>query len=80
VRHFTAIVAGTSKLEYPGFAAFAYAGAVLWVSTFLFIGYHFGERWEQILRVIEHNLKYASVVAGVLIVAYAAYVLVRRRR
>jgi hypothetical protein len=24
VRHFTAIVAGTSKLEYPGFAAFAY--------------------------------------------------------
>jgi membrane protein DedA with SNARE-associated domain len=80
VRHFTAIVAGTSKLEYPGFAAFAYTGALLWVSTFIFIGYHFGARWEEILGVIEHNLKQASVVAGVLIVAYAAYVYLRRRR
>jgi membrane protein DedA with SNARE-associated domain len=80
VRHFTAIVAGTSKLEYPGFAGFAYSGALLWVSTFLFIGYHFGSRWEEILGVIEHNLKEASVVAGVLIIAYAVYVFARRRR
>jgi len=50
------------------------------VSTFLFIGYHFGPRWEEILRVIEHNLKEASVVAGVLVLAYGAYVLLRRRR
>jgi membrane protein DedA with SNARE-associated domain len=50
------------------------------VSTFLFIGYHFGARWEEILRVIEHNLKEASVVATCLIVAYAVFVYVRRRR
>jgi membrane protein DedA with SNARE-associated domain len=80
VRHFTAIVAGTSGLEYPGFAAFAYAGALAWVSTFVFIGYHFGSRWEEILHVIERNLKEASVAAGVLIVAYAAYVYLRRRQ
>jgi membrane protein DedA with SNARE-associated domain len=80
VRHFTAIVAGTSKLEYHGFAVFAYSGALLWVSTFLFIGYHFGEHWEQILAVVDHNLKYASAAAGVLILAYAGYVLLRRRR
>ncbi len=80
VRHFTAIVAGTSGLEYPGFAAFAYAGAIAWVSTFVFIGYHFGSRWEEILHVIERNLKEASVVGGVLIVAYAAYVYLRRRQ
>jgi membrane protein DedA with SNARE-associated domain len=80
VRHFTAIVAGTSKLEYHGFAVFAYAGALLWVSTFLFIGYHFGPRWEDILNLVEHNLKDASIVGGVLIVAYVAYVVVRRRR
>ena len=80
VRHFTAIVAGTSKLEYPGFAAFAYAGALMWVSTFLFIGYHFGARWEEMLGVIEHHLKQAMVVAGVVIVAYGVYVYARRRR
>ncbi len=80
VRHFTGIVAGTSKLEYHGFAAFAYGGALLWVSTFLYIGYHFGPRWEQILAVIEHNLKQASIVAGVLIVAYVAFEYLRRKR
>ncbi len=80
VRHFTAIVAGTTKLEYPGFAVFAYSGALLWVSTFLFIGYHFGARWEQILGAVEHNLKLASAIAGVLIAAYIAYRFMRRRR
>lgn len=80
VRHFTAIVAGTSRLEYRSFALFAYAGALLWVSTFVSIGYHFGRRWEQILAVVEEHLKLASWIAGVLIVAYLAYVYFRRRR
>ena len=80
VRHFTAIIAGTSKLEYKGFAAYAYAGALLWVSTFLFLGYHFGEQWEQILGLVEHHLKYASAAGGALILAYAAYIYARRKR
>jgi membrane protein DedA with SNARE-associated domain len=80
VRHFTAIVAGTSKLEYRGFAAFAYGGALVWVSAFLFLGYHFGPDWQRIIGTVEHNLKVASVVAGALILAYAAYLLARRRR
>jgi membrane protein DedA with SNARE-associated domain len=80
VRHFTGIVAGTSKLEYRGFAAFAYTGALLWVSTFLFLGYHFGSRWEQMLGLVEHNLKEASIVAGVLILAYAVVMYLRRRK
>ena len=93
VRHFTAIVAGTSKLEYPGFAAFAYTGAL---RADLVADGHIdpnkklrlsitypastGRNFQEILRVIEHNLKQASVVAGVLILAYGVYVLVRRRR
>jgi membrane protein DedA with SNARE-associated domain len=67
-------------LEYHGFAAFAYTGALLWVSTFLFIGYHFGSRWEQILRVFEQNLKEASIVAGVLLLAYGVVMYLRRRK
>ncbi len=63
-----------------GHWAFAYAGALMWVSAFLFIGYHFGPRWEEILRAIEHNLKEASVVGTVLIVAYCVFVYLKRRR
>lgn len=80
VRHFTAIVAGTSKLEYHGFAAFAYGGALLWVSTFLFLGYHFGDQWEDILAVVESHLKYASIAAAGLVLAYIAYWMLRRKR
>jgi membrane protein DedA with SNARE-associated domain len=80
VRHFTAIVAGTSKLEPRSFAAFAYTGALAWVSTFLFIGYHFGKRWPEILALVEHHLKLASAGAGAVLLAYVIYLLVKRQR
>lgn len=82
VRHFTAIVAGTSKLEYRSFSLFAYGGAVAWVSAFLFIGHHFGKRWAEILALVEHHLRLWSIVAGVVIVVYVLghYLYLRRRR
>ena len=73
VRHFTAYAAGMSELEYPPFALFAYGGAAIWVSTFLFIGYHFGPRWPQILSLVEHHLKLASVVIGAILVGYLLF-------
>ncbi len=80
VRHFTAIVAGTSKLESHAFALYAYSGAAVWVSTFLFIGYHFGERWPQMLELVESHLKLASFAAGVAILIYLLFRYVLRKR
>ncbi len=81
VRHFTAIVAGTSKLEYRSFALFAYCGALVWVSTFLFIGHHFGSRWQEMLGLVERHLKVGSIVLGALIAIYLVVrYLLRRRR
>lgn len=80
VRHFTAIVAGTSKLELRSFALFAYSGATLWVSTFLFIGYHFGERWPQILALVERHLKLASMAVGAALVVYAVFRFFTRKK
>ena len=70
VRHFTAIVAGTSGLEYRGFALFAYTGGCVWVSSFLFIGYHFGDNWEKMFHVVQGHLEAAAVVAVILLVGY----------
>jgi membrane protein DedA with SNARE-associated domain len=61
LRHFTAIVAGISKLRFPVFAAYAWSGGILWVTTFLALGYVLGDRWEQIFEVIHHYLLYASI-------------------
>ena len=74
VRHFTALVAGTSALEFRSFALYAYSGAAVWVGTFVFIGYHFGERWRAVLLVVEHNMKIASAL---LLAAGLCYLLFR---
>jgi len=80
VRHFTALVAGTSLLEYREFAKFAYSGALVWISTFLFIGYHFGEHWRTVLELVERHLKIASAIGLALVLLYVAIRFVRRKR
>jgi membrane protein DedA with SNARE-associated domain len=77
VRHFTAIIAGTSMLEYRAFASYAYSGAALWVCTFLTIGYVFGEHWHEVIDTVHRHVKTASIL---LLAAVVAYVLIRRYR
>jgi membrane protein DedA with SNARE-associated domain len=64
VRHFTALIAGSTELAYREFAAFAYPGGVLWVLTFLSIGYFVGDQWSRLERVINYG---ALIAAGVVL-------------
>ncbi len=77
VRHFTALVAGMSEVPYGRFAAFAYAGAALWVGTFLSIGYFVGENWKTVINVVQH---YTVVSLAILVVAGAVVWWIRRKR
>jgi membrane protein DedA with SNARE-associated domain len=61
VRHFSAIVAGTSRLAFPSFMAYAWSGGVLWVTTFLTLGYYLGENWKQLAEAIHQYLLYVSI-------------------
>lgn len=81
VRHFTAIVAGTSGLEFGPFALYAYSGAFVWVSAFLLLGYHFGERWKTAIEIVDQNLKLAAFVAAFVLAVYVVvHYAVRRRK
>lgn len=53
IRHLTGFFAGTSELKYTHFALFAYSGALIWVSTFLLLGYYFGDYVFNILKHLE---------------------------
>jgi membrane protein DedA with SNARE-associated domain len=76
VRHFTALVAGTSQLEYGIFARFAYAGAAIWVSTFLLLGYFVGEHWRAAMSLVHrYTLAFAAVLAAAALLVW----LIRRR-
>ncbi len=76
VRHFSALVAGTTDLPYPAFALFAYLGAALWVAVFLSFGYIFGDRWQQTSASFH---KYALIATGVLILVALIVWFVRRK-
>ncbi len=70
VRHVIAIFAGTSELSMWEFAIFAYSGALIWTTTFLSIGYFFGNHWKRILPVVEHHEVTASIIAAVLLIVF----------
>ena len=70
VRHLTAYAAGISELKPQWFAVFAYAGAVLWTTAFLCLGYFLGEKWEIVLRKIEHHSTVVTIVVACLIAAW----------
>jgi len=67
VRHFTAVVAGSSELEPHVFAMFAYSGGLLWVLTFVSLGFFLGEQWSRIGEKVHGVLLWvtiAVVIAG----------------
>lgn len=74
VRHFTGFTAGTSELEYRKFALFAYSGAVVWVSTFLSIGYFFGGYWEAVLKDIDIDIDIDSIAVLLLVLLFCYFI------
>jgi len=62
VRHFTAVVAGMSRVGYPTFIAYAWSGGAIWVATFVTLGYLMGENWRQVAELVHRYVAYASVV------------------
>jgi membrane protein DedA with SNARE-associated domain len=78
VRHLTAFVAGSSRLHLGAFALFAYAGALLWVATFLTLGYVLGERWHHALGHVVIAMKIAATAA--LLIGIVVWTIYWRRR
>ncbi len=56
VRHLTAYVAGTARLQFPVFAAFAWCGGFVWSLTFVTLGYIAGREWHRVSGISHHIL------------------------
>ncbi len=63
VRHLTALVAGTSRLRYAVFAAFAYTGALVWSTSFVTTGFFLGREWQKVSASIHRWALIAAVTA-----------------
>lgn len=66
VRHLTGYVAGALKLPYRYFALFAYAGAALWVSLFIGVGYYFHDHWHSAIDALHTKQFIANLRASTL--------------
>ncbi|MEO7650002.1 MAG: DedA family protein [Bryobacteraceae bacterium] len=79
VRHFTAMIAGATELEFPVFALFAYSGALLWVSSFLTLGYFVGDSWANVSEQAHTYLLYGCAgLAAILAIGLAVRYFRRR--
>jgi membrane protein DedA with SNARE-associated domain len=69
IRHFTALVAGMSGMNFRLFALFAYPGAALWVTSFLALGYFLGDQWEVVFEHLHRELTAVTLVLCVVVLA-----------
>lgn len=77
VRHLTGLSSGISLLKYNLFALFAYSGAILWVTTFISIGYFFGPYGFDYFEHFEVSIDFIFVFALIGLGAYVFYLMLK---
>jgi membrane protein DedA with SNARE-associated domain len=80
LRQANGIIAGITKMHWLRFLAYNALGAALWVGTWVSIGYFAGQHINTIYGVITRYSLYAAIVAVVVIVAWIAHRVMRKRR
>ncbi len=77
IRHLAALLAGASNLPLNVFALYAYCGAFLWSTTFIVVGYGFGEEWRRLSPLLHSTV---VIVAVAVLLAIMVGLLIMRRR
>lgn len=78
IRHVAAYMAGITKFSYNRFALFTYAGAAVWVLTFLGIGNRLGSNWEVVSTYITKYI-WVIILLVILTAAFLTFYFIRRR-
>jgi membrane protein DedA with SNARE-associated domain len=80
LRQANGIIAGISGMHWARFVAFNALGAALWVAAWISVGYFSGSHIDSIYREARRYDSYLAIALGVVLVAYLARALQRRRR
>lgn len=72
LRHVTPLAAGSGKLDFRTFCAYAYPGAALWSTTFIAIGYYAGagHDWKHASLLLRGHHVLAAIALGSVLSIY----------
>ncbi|WP_052476491.1 DedA family protein [Cohnella kolymensis] len=76
VRHITGYFSGITRLPFRKYAAFAYPGAIIWVTVFITLGKLLGPKWELYHHTINRYMLTFGIITAVgfmLIYLYRTY-------
>ena len=80
LRQANGIIAGITGMHWARFLAFNALGAALWVAVWSCVGYFSGSHINSIYNTATRYDTYLAIAFGVLVIAYIARRLIRRRR
>jgi len=79
VRHLTGYLAGSTRIPFSHFAAFAFTGALVWSATFIFLGYFFSHNWLLVTQMIGGYLWLLGTIILIAIILYLGWQILCRR-
>jgi len=56
IRHISGYFSGISQMSFSRYAAFAYTGALIWISVFVFLGKFLGLQWNLIRKSFDFDV------------------------
>ena len=76
-----AVAAGIAKVQFSRFVIYTAISATIWATTFMFIGWAIGDRWEEDREVIERAINNPLILLTLgIIVGSAVTVGIYRRK
>jgi membrane protein DedA with SNARE-associated domain len=70
VRHITGYFSGISRISYKKFATSAYLGAIIWVTTFIYLGKIIGPKWEKYHIALTRYFILGGIILCMLMLLY----------
>lgn len=80
VRSVTAFIAAVSGMNWAKFALFAYAGAIVWCTTFILLGEHVGNEWYRVEALFQHYRNMVLLVLLTMILIWLGAVLFKKKK
>jgi membrane protein DedA with SNARE-associated domain len=80
LREANGIIAGITQMRWLTFTIYNAISALVWVATWVSLGYLAGDHIETIYKTVNKYALYVLIAAAALLVAYLAYRILRRRR